>query len=72
MDYVRSDEYRTSPAYRLRQALTDFTLQSGYRDVFLPAMRQLSPSYDGYCRSLDRANAFFLARYPDAEKVLAP
>lgn len=72
MDYMRSAEYRASPVYRLRKALTDFTLQSGYRDIFLPAMRQLSPRYDDYCRNLDTANAFFLTQYPDADKILTP
>ncbi|MGN1068906.1 MAG: hypothetical protein ACI4P5_00720, partial [Candidatus Fimadaptatus sp.] len=72
MAFLDSDEYRASPAHALRQAMTDFCRQSGYWDVFIPAMRRLSPAYDEYQRRLARANELFLSRYPEAAQLLAP
>lgn len=72
MAFLDSDEYRASPAHTLRQALTDFCRQSGYWEVFIPAMRRLSPAYDEYQRRLARANELFLRRYPEAAQLLAP
>ena len=72
MEYLRAADYHASPVYQLRQALIDFSRQSGYESVFLPAMRRLSPRYDAYCRSLDTANALFLAQYPDVANLLTP
>ena len=38
MEYLRAADYHASPVYQLRQALIDFSRQSGYESVFLPEM----------------------------------
>ena len=59
--FRKSPEYLSSPACRVEKALRAFTLASGYNDVFLPLMRQISPSYDAFSRRLIAANDVFLA-----------
>lgn len=54
-----SAEYRESPAGRLQAALKRLLAEAGYNDVFIPAMRQLSPKYAQYYTALQEANAAF-------------
>ena len=54
-----TEEYRASPAARLMEFFKTFQQQSGYTDVFLPAMEQLSPSYASYRKTLHKANEVF-------------
>lgn len=67
--YRQSDEYKNSPAYRLMSVMKEFNNGSGYYDVFIPALRQLSPSYDEYHKQLEVANQKMLAQYPDVETL---
>lgn len=67
--FKRSEEYRSSPAYRLQKLFREFNRSSGYNDVFLPAMRRLSPSYNRYYEQLLAANEVFLSHYPEAGKA---
>ncbi len=67
--FKRSEEYRSSPAYRLQNLFREFNRSSGYNDVFLPAMRRLSPSYNRYCEQLLAANEIFLSHYPEAKEI---
>lgn len=55
--YRQSEAFRQSPAYRLREALESFFRQSGYNDLFLPAMERLSPDYAAYRQKLRDADA---------------
>lgn len=65
-----SEAFRQHPdvqaALRLKETLAAFQQSSGYYDVFIPAMRRLSPRYDEYHRRLAEANEAFLAAYPQA------
>ena len=54
-----TEEYRASPAARLMEFFKTFQQQTGYTDVFLPAMEQLSPSYASYRKTLHKANEVF-------------
>lgn len=65
--YRQSEEYRNSAAGRWMECMREFQKASGYTEVFLPAMRRLSPSYEEYCRRMEKANELFLERYPEAE-----
>lgn len=65
----QSEAYKTSAAGRLEASLRQLTKASGYNDVFLPAMRRLSPSYQAYSKALHAADARFLAAY---EKSASP
>ena len=55
-----SDEFRTSTAFSLREALTKLNSENGYNDVFIPAMKKLSPAYRAYHEGLQKANELFL------------
>jgi len=37
--------------------------------VFIPAMKELSPSYAEYYEQLEKANERLFAEYPDIEKL---
>jgi DNA-binding transcriptional MerR regulator len=65
--YKKSDEFRNSPAYRLQELLKGFNAASGYNDVFIPAMKDLSPSYAAYCRQLESANEVLRLHHPDID-----
>lgn len=67
--YKQSDEYKNSPAYKVSELLKEFNNASGYYDVFIPALKQLSSSYAEYCESLEVANEKLLAQYPEISKM---
>ncbi len=67
--YKQSDEYKNSPACRLMELMKEFNNANGYNDVFLPAMKQLSNSYDEYCRQMEIANKKLLERYPEIKNL---
>ncbi|TFZ40185.1 MerR family transcriptional regulator [Soehngenia longivitae] len=64
-DFKDSDEYLSSPYGILMETMKAFGESSGYNDIFIPAMRKLSPSYDKYYENLLKANEVFLERFPD-------
>lgn len=66
--YKQSEEYKNSPAYKVTELLKEFNNASGYYDVFIPALKQLSSSYAEYCESLEAANEKLLAQYPEISK----
>lgn len=66
--FRQSDAYRNSPAYRLMAFLKAFNQASGYNDVFIPAMKELSPSYAAYFRQMEAASEKLLAEYPGIEE----
>lgn len=70
LGYRRSKEYQSSAAGKWMEYMREFQNTSGYTDIFLPAMRRLSPSYEEYCSQMDKANEQLLGRYPEAEKLL--
>ena len=63
--YKNSDEYKKSPDHRLKEILTRFQTESGYHDIFIPAMKRLSGSYQKYHDDMLRANEIFLKEYGD-------
>ena len=64
--YRQSDEYRQSPAFQLQSRMKALMASSGYYEEFIPAMKELSPSYAAYAEQLETANQVFLEQYPDA------
>lgn len=62
--YKQSEEYKTTPAYSLDKVLRQFNSASGYNDIFIPAMCQLSESYRKYHEELLAANEILLQKYP--------
>ncbi len=67
--YRQSDEYLASPMHRLQSLMKAFNSANGYYDVFIPAMKALSPSYAAYHKQIEAANEKLLAIYPGAAKL---
>lgn len=61
----QSDEYKNSPAYRLMTLMKQFCITNGYYDVFIPAMRKLSPLYNEYYEQMLKANEEFVRKHPE-------
>lgn len=61
---MTSDEYKATPVYRLQELLIQFQRENGYNDIFIPAMKRLSPSYREYYENLMAANEIFIKHYP--------
>ncbi len=64
-NYKQSDAYKTSPAYQLMEVMKAFCETSGYYDVFIPAMRRLSSTYDAYYVQMLKANEEFVKNHPE-------
>ena len=63
--FKQTDEYKNSPAYRLMELMKEFCSTSGYYDVFIPAMRRLSPLYNEYYEQMLDANERFVREHPE-------
>lgn len=68
IEYKKTKEYRESHAARLMELFREFGKTSGYYDVFIPAMRRLSPLYNDYYEKLLEANKSLIEKYPEIEK----
>lgn len=68
LTYKLSDEYKQSTAYRLQECLEKFNRESGYYDIFIPAMKRLSTSYREYHDAIEKANEVFTKKYPEGIK----
>lgn len=66
MQLKQSDEFKASPAYKLQELLRKLNSENGYDTIFIPAMKKLSLSYRKYHDGLEKANAVFLNKYPNA------
>ncbi len=55
----RTKLYKQSAAYRLQELLKKFCEESGYNDVFIPAMQRLSNTYREYHAALEKADKVF-------------
>jgi hypothetical protein len=51
--------------------MKEFCSASGYYDVFIPALKELSPSYAEYYKKLEAANEKLIARYPGIQSALS-
>ncbi|MBS6396113.1 MAG: MerR family transcriptional regulator [Clostridiales bacterium] len=70
MQLKQSNEFRTSPGYRLQEQLRKFNSESGYDTVFIPAIKKLSRSYRKYHDKLAKANEVFLSKYSNEAQQL--
>ena len=66
--FKQSEEYKNSPAYRMMELMKEFCASSGYYDVFIPAMRKLSPMYNEYYEQMLVANEKFIREHPEYVK----
>lgn len=65
MAFKQSNEYKNSPAYKLQELFITFNQESGYNDIFIPAMKKLSQSYRDYHEAMQKANEVFMEKYPN-------
>lgn len=61
--YKQTEEFKESPANKLMQLMQEICQSSGYYDVFIPAMRRLSPLYNEYYEQMLKADAKFTKEY---------
>ena len=61
----QTDTYKNSPAFRLMEYMKRFCTINGYYDIFIPAMRMLSPLYNEYYEQMLKANDKFIRIYPE-------
>ena len=66
--YLQSEEFRQSAAFRFKQMLLEFNQTSGYYDIFIPAMKRLSPAYAEYYRQIELADEKLAAQYPGSRE----
>lgn len=65
LSFKQSEEYKNSPVYKMQSLLKEFNNTSGYYDVFIPAMKKLSPSYAEYHKHIEMADKKLLSKYPE-------
>lgn len=63
--FKQTEEYKSSPAYQVMELMKEFCSSNGYYDVFIPAMRRLSPLYNQYYEQMLRANEEFIKKHPE-------
>lgn len=63
--FRKSEEFKQTPGCRLMEIMKEFCQTSGYYDVFIPAMRRLSPLYNEYYEQMLKANERFEKNYPE-------
>lgn len=54
-----SEEYRSSPMYRISERLKIFMEETNYYAIAIPLMREFSPSYDNYYQKMLEADKNF-------------
>lgn len=67
-EFKQTDEYKNSPANRLMLLMKQFCETNGYYEVFIPALRKLSPLYNEYYEQMIKANEHFIKMYPEYVK----
>jgi len=67
LKYRNSDEFKKTPAYEMRQLLSQFLQENGYYDIFVENMKILSNSYREYFDKLQAANRIFMDKYPQVK-----
>ncbi len=69
MVFLQSEEYKNSPLYKLKMVMEQFNSTSGYNDVFIPALKELSISYSEYYKHIELANEKLIANYPEINSI---
>lgn len=63
LEYRNSDEYKSSPAYKIRQLLLKYLQENEYYDIFIENLKILSDSYREYFEKLQVANEVIINKY---------
>ena len=51
------------------ELMKEFNKTNGYNDIFIPAMKQLSSSYEEYYCQMEVTNKKLLEQYPEIETL---
>lgn len=65
IDYKQTEEYKNSPTFRMMEYMKQLCSTNGYYDIFIPAMRKLSPLYNEYYEQMLKANDVLARNYPE-------
>lgn len=63
LKYKESEEYKNSPAYKIMNYMQDFFKSNNYYEVFIPALRELSPAYDRYYKQSEVASKKLISQF---------
>lgn len=66
--FKKSEEYKQSSAYKLQEHFKQFNSESGYNDIFIPAMQRLSKTYREHYEALQKANKIFLQKCDESDE----
>lgn len=69
LELKQSDEYKNSPIGKIAELTKEFNKVSGYNDIFIPAMKELSDSYSEYYSHLEEANKKLIELYPQVRGI---
>lgn len=69
LEYRNSQEFKSSPMYKMQQLLIKFQEDSRYNDIFIYNLKILSSSYREYHEKIMLANTEFLSKYPEANDI---
>ncbi|WP_042349375.1 MerR family transcriptional regulator [Bacillus massiliigorillae] len=69
LEYRNSEEFKSSPAYKMQLMLKEFHKNNGYYDVFIENVKILSESYKTYNEQLQKINDRLLEDFPQAKKL---
>ena len=69
IEFRKSEECKNSLTSKFKDWLKKFGEISGYNDVFIPAMRKLSPSYNEYYEKMLKLNSEIVEKIPGIEQL---
>lgn len=69
VEFRKSEEYKSSLVSKFKEWFKKFGETSGYYDVFVPAMRKLSPSYNEYYEEMLELSSKIVNKIPEIEQL---
>lgn len=63
LSYKETEEFKQSPAYKIQTLFKKFNQTNGYYKIFIPAMKNLSDSYNEYSKKIEESNAKFIKQF---------
>lgn len=69
VEFRNSEEYKSSLVSKFKDWFKKFGEASGYYDVFVPAMRKLSPSYNEYYEEMLELSSKIVKKIPEIEQL---
>lgn len=70
VEFRKSEEYKYSLGSQFKDWFKKFGEASGYYDVFIPAMRKLSPAYNEYYEKMQEVSAKLVKKIPEIGSLI--